>query len=87
MPAMVIAVAQGPQQALFVAALFVAVQTLEGNVLSPMIQKRAVNLPPAATILAQTALGALFGLPGIVLATPMAAAILTALREVTSDDT
>ncbi len=84
-PAILIAFSQGPRQALLVAALFVVVQTLEGNVLSPMIQRRAVNLPPAATILAQTALGALFGLPGIILATPVAAAILAALREVTSD--
>ncbi len=68
-----------------VAALFVVVQTLKGNVLSPMVQRRAVDLPPAATILTQTALGALFGLPGIILATPVAAAILVALREVTSD--
>jgi predicted PurR-regulated permease PerM len=86
-PAVLIALSQGPQQALFVAALFVVVQALEGNVLSPMIQRSAINLPPAATILAQTALGALFGLPGIILATPMAAAILAVLREVTSDAT
>jgi predicted PurR-regulated permease PerM len=86
-PAILVALSEGPQQALLVAALFLVVQTLEGNVLSPMIQQRAVNLPPAATILAQTALGALFGLPGIILATPVAAAILAALREITSDAT
>jgi predicted PurR-regulated permease PerM len=84
-PAVLVAFSQGPQQALFVAILFVVVQALEGNVLSPMIQRSAVNLPPAATILAQTALGALFGLPGIILATPVAAATLAALRESTSD--
>lgn len=84
-PAILIAVSQGPQQALLVAALFAVVQTLEGNVISPLIQQRAVDLPPAATILAQTPLGVLFGLPGIVLATPVAAAILAALRELTSD--
>ena len=84
-PAILIAISQGPQQALLVVALFAVVQTLEGNVISPLIQQRASNLPPAATILAQTALGVLFGLPGIVLATPVAAAILAVLREVTSD--
>jgi predicted PurR-regulated permease PerM len=84
-PAILVALSQGPQQALLVALLFVVIQALEGNVLSPMIQRRAVNLPPAATIFAQTALGALFGVPGIILATPVAAAILAALREVTSD--
>ena len=84
-PAILIALAQGPQQALYVTILFVVVQGLEGNVLSPLIQRRAVDLPPAATILAQTAFGALFGLAGIILATPIAAAILTALREITAE--
>ena len=84
-PAVLIALAQGPNQAIFVALLFVVVQGLEGNVLSPMIQRRAVDLPPAATILAQTALGALFGMAGIILATPLAAAILTVLRQLTAD--
>lgn len=85
-PAVLIGLSQGPQQAMLVTALFVVVQTLEGNVLSPLIQRRAVDLPPAATILAQTALGALFGLPGIILATPIAAACLAALKEVTAED-
>ncbi len=84
-PAILIAFAKGPQEAIFVTILFLVVQGLEGNVLSPLIQRRAVNLPPAATILAQTALGALFGLPGIIFATPIAAAILATLRELTSD--
>jgi predicted PurR-regulated permease PerM len=84
-PAILIALAKGPQDAIFVAALYLVVQGLEGNVLSPLIQRRAVDLPPAATILAQTALGGLFGLPGIIFATPLAAAILATLRELTSD--
>jgi predicted PurR-regulated permease PerM len=84
-PAVLIALARGPHQAMFVTALIVVVQLLEGNVLVPLIQRRAVDLPPAATILAQTAFGALFGLPGIILATPIAAAILAALRDVTAE--
>ena len=85
-PAILVALSESPHQALFVAALFFIVQALEGNVLSPIIQRHAVDLPPAVTILAQTAFGALFGMPGIILATPIAAAILAALREVTSDE-
>ena len=83
-PAMLIAISQGPEQVLFVAILFIVVQTLEGNVLSPLIQRRAVNLPPAATLFSQVTLGALFGLPGVVLATPVAAAVLAAFRELIS---
>jgi len=44
-----------------VAGLFLVIQTLEGNVIAPLIQKRTVDLPPALTILSQTVLGTLLG--------------------------
>ncbi|MCK8787420.1 AI-2E family transporter [Roseomonas sp. NAR14] len=82
-PAVLVAAADGPQQILLVIALYTVIQTVEGNVLAPIIQKRAVDLPPAATILAQTAIGTLFGLGGVILATPIAAALLAVGQEVT----
>ena len=53
---------------------------LEGNVIAPLIQKRTVSLPPALTILSQTILGTLFGAFGLILATPLVAALLAAVR-------
>lgn len=79
-PAVLVALGQGPDQALWVAGLFLAVQTLEGNVIAPLIQKRTVDLPPALTILSQTVLGTLFGPLGLILATPVTAASLVAVR-------
>jgi predicted PurR-regulated permease PerM len=81
-PALAVAVAQSPQTAVYVAILFTVVQMLEGNVIAPMIQKRTVDLPPALTILSQTVLGTLFGIKGLILATPLAAAAMTAVRMV-----
>lgn len=81
-PAVLIAFGQSPQQALYVAILFVVVQTLEGNVIAPVIQKRTVSLPPALTILSQTALGTLFGAMGLILATPIMAMLLVGVRMV-----
>jgi predicted PurR-regulated permease PerM len=81
-PALAVAVAQSPQSAISVAILFIVVQTLEGNVIAPLIQKRTVDLPPALTILSQTVLGALFGVMGLILATPLFAAAMTAVRMV-----
>jgi predicted PurR-regulated permease PerM len=79
-PALAVAVAHSPQTALYVAILFGVVQTLEGNVIAPLIQKRTVDLPPALTILSQTVLGTLFGIMGLILATPLTAATVVAVR-------
>ncbi|PPQ34516.1 AI-2E family transporter [Rhodopila globiformis] len=81
-PALAVAVSQSPQSAVSVAILYVVVQTLEGNIIAPLIQKRTVDLPPALTILSQTVLGAVFGVMGLILATPLFAASMTAVRMV-----
>ena len=73
-PAILIALGQGPQTAIYTAILFLVVQTLEGNLIAPLIQKRTVELAPVLTILSQTVLGTLFGPLGLILATPITAA-------------
>ena len=79
-PAVLVALGQGTHQALWVAGLFLAIQTLEGNLIAPLIQRRAVQLPPALTILSQTVLGTLFGIMGLILATPLTAAGMVVVR-------
>ena len=79
-PAIVVGLSQGPQTAIYVAILFVAVQTLEGNVIAPLIQRRTVDLPPVITLLSQTVLGTLFGPLGLILATPITAAAMVLVR-------
>lgn len=79
-PAILVAMAQSPVLAAWVALLFLAVQLLEGNVIAPWIQKRTIALPPALTILSQTVLGTLFGLIGLIVATPFIAVLLVAVR-------
>lgn len=80
MPAVLVALAQSPALAAWVALLFLTIQLLEGNVIAPWIQKRTVSLPPALTILSQTVLGTLFGLIGLIVATPLIAVLLVAVR-------
>jgi predicted PurR-regulated permease PerM len=79
-PALMVALAQSPDLAMWVALLFVCVQLLEGNLIAPLIQKRTSSLAPALTIMSQTLLGSLFGILGLVLATPLAAAIVATIR-------
>jgi predicted PurR-regulated permease PerM len=66
--------------------LYVLIQNLEGYVITPLIQRRTVSLPPAMTISSQVLLGALVGVLGIALATPLAAATLVAVRMLYVED-
>ena len=81
-PAVLIALGQGPQTAIYTAILFLVVQTLEGNLIAPLIQKRTVELAPVLTILSQTVLGSLFGPLGLILATPVTAAGVELVKKV-----
>lgn len=71
---------QDPSQILYVTFLFVGIHTAEGYLLTPMVQRRAVYLPPGLTILAQVLMGLLLGLLGFALATPLTAGVLVLIR-------
>jgi predicted PurR-regulated permease PerM len=79
-PALLIAFTQSPIDALYVLILFTAIQQIEGYVISPYVQQRAVKLPPALTIFAQILMGVLFGLFGLLLATPLVAASMVVVK-------
>ena len=85
-PAVLIALGQGPQTALYTAILFLVVQTIEGNLIAPLVQKRTVELAPVLTILSQTVLGTLFGPLGLILATPVMAAGVELVKTVWVED-
>jgi len=74
-PAVLIAFSISPDMALYVVLLFAAIQVVQGYILQPMIESRAVDLPPALIIAMQLIFGTLFGFAGIALATPMTAAL------------
>jgi predicted PurR-regulated permease PerM len=76
-PAVLLALAQSPQVALWVVALYVGIQAVESLLLDPVIDRRTVYLPPALTVVAQLVLGTLVGLLGVALAAPLTAATMT----------
>ncbi|MFD0985669.1 AI-2E family transporter [Methyloligella solikamskensis] len=79
-PILLVAGGDSLQLVLYVLILYLIVQGLESYLLTPLIQARAVRLPPAVVILNQLVMGALFGILGIALATPLAAAATIPLR-------
>ena len=60
--------------------LYLLVQFLEGNILTPLIQRRAIDIPPATLFAAQIFLGFLFGLWGLALALPLIAIVNVVLK-------
>jgi predicted PurR-regulated permease PerM len=56
--------------------LFLAVHFLEGNVITPLLERRIVRLPPAMTMTAQLLLAVITGPLGLALAAPLTAAAL-----------
>lgn len=69
--AVLIAFIEGPQAALYVALLCLAIEQVEANVLMPIVQRWAVSMPPALGIAAAVVFGILFGIPGVLFATPL----------------
>lgn len=79
-PAILIAFSEDRQTLFWVIGLFVVVQQLEGYAITPLIQRRAVQLPPVLTILSIVGFGILLGLPGIVMAAPLAVTLMVAVE-------
>ena len=78
--AILFAFLQGPRQALWVAIVCFSIQQVEGHVVSPLVQRWAVQLPPVIAIVAAVAFGLLFGPLGVLFATPLAVVVMTLVR-------
>jgi predicted PurR-regulated permease PerM len=66
--------------ALYVLLLYIAVQIIESNLITPFIQREMVSLPLAIIIVAQVVLGILVGGLGLILATPIVAVVVVLVR-------
>ena len=86
-PALLLALTESTTRALAVLLLYLGVQGFESYVLTPLVEKRAVALPPALTITAQVLMAVLAGGLGLALATPLAAAALVLVQRLYVEDT
>jgi predicted PurR-regulated permease PerM len=85
-PGIAIALGQSWQLALVVAALYLAQQQLEANILVPKLMERQLGLPPVAIMVALLLGGALLGIPGAILAVPTAAILQVLFGELASEE-
>jgi predicted PurR-regulated permease PerM len=77
---------QSPTMALYGLLTYLAIQFLESNLITPVVQERTVKLPPAATLFLQLVAGLLFGLLGLAFVVPLAAAGKQIISELYVDD-
>jgi predicted PurR-regulated permease PerM len=70
-PIVIVGFTEGVEIGIIVAVGYLVIQNLEGNVIVPMIQHKAVNLAPALLISLQVLMSLVFGIPGLILAAPL----------------
>ncbi len=80
-PAVLIALTMSFNTALTVAIIYILIQTLESNVITPTIQKRMINIPPAVSLMGQLIMGSVSGVLGIILAVPIIATLMIVIDE------
>ncbi|MFP5578226.1 MAG: AI-2E family transporter [Acidimicrobiia bacterium] len=69
-----LALTQGPVAALIALVVFLVYQNLENNIIQPAVVGKAVDLTPPTTMLAALLGGAVAGVPGALIATPIVGA-------------
>ncbi len=85
-PAVLIGWSLGPMPALYVFLLYIGLQSADGYIFTPLVQRRTVSLGPALTISAQLLFGVLAGAMGVLLATPLTAAAVVLVRKLYLED-
>jgi predicted PurR-regulated permease PerM len=86
LPALLLALTQGGNSALWVLALYSVVQTFEGYLLTPLVQQRVVHLPPVVTIAAQIFFAWTIGPLGLLIAVPLIAVIMVSVQMLYVED-
>jgi predicted PurR-regulated permease PerM len=73
---------QGPELVGYVVALYAAIHFVESNLITPLVQAEAIELPPVLTLFATLIFGLLLGPVGVLLAAPLAVVVLVAVNTI-----
>ncbi|MBD2465496.1 AI-2E family transporter [Oscillatoria sp. FACHB-1407] len=85
-PPAALALLESPWKALAVIGLYVLIQQVESNILTPLVMRHQVSLLPAITLLSQLAFSIFFGFMGLLLALPLLVVAQVCLKEVLVED-
>jgi predicted PurR-regulated permease PerM len=79
-PGIAMAFLDGPEKAIYVTLAYVGIQQVEANLLTPLLMKRGLEIPPVLTITAQGVMSLVFGFIGLLVAVPMLAATIVPIK-------
>jgi len=85
-PAVAMGFLDSPQKALLVALVFWGIQLVENHLLIPLLMKKGMDLPPVLTILGQALLAVVFGFLGLLVAVPLIASVMVAVKMLYVED-
>jgi predicted PurR-regulated permease PerM len=80
-PALVVAIGEGGAILLWTAILYLSVQQLEANLVTPLLQRKIVRVPPVVLLFSIVSLAFIFGVPGVIVAAPLTATLYILIRE------
>ncbi|SHG02205.1 Predicted PurR-regulated permease PerM [Kaistia soli DSM 19436] len=72
-PVALVAMPLGTAMLIWAVGIYTVIQTVEGYIIGPLIQKKAAEVPPAWTLVGIVIAGTLFGTLGVALAMPLMA--------------
>jgi predicted PurR-regulated permease PerM len=79
-PAVAMGFLDGPEKALWVVVAYLAIQQIEGNLVTPFLMKEGLDLPPVLTIVGQATLALVFGFVGLFIAVPLLGALMVPIK-------
>jgi len=85
LPGVLLGLADSPMTALWAALLYIGVQIIEGNLITPFAEQQAVSIPPAYLLAVQLLMGLLTGVLGLLVATPVCVVVVLTVRELYVD--
>lgn len=85
-PAIIVGVGESWADAAYVTLLYAVVQTVEGYIITPLLLRRTIAMPPALTLAAQIIMGVMFGFMGIALAMPLSVVGLVLVQKLYIED-
>ncbi|WP_158045885.1 AI-2E family transporter [Skermanella pratensis] len=85
-PALLAASTVDMSTVVYTLVLYIVIQQVEGNLIMPMVERRMVSLPPALALFAVVAFGLMFGILGVIFATPLTVVAYVAVRKLYVED-
>ena len=70
-PALIVGFSQSPSIGIAIGISIIVIQTIEGNILSPIVMSKTTNIKPVAIIIGLLIFGHFFGIIGMLLSTPI----------------